>query len=149
MVPVWPGDPRRCLPLFFGEEPTTQGNRIGGTPPENVRPNIVTTKTEYLLTLQLFAVSDLELSVFLTHGEQDKEMFASGDRILSDEIALQMVLHNSAAAADNALLSSRFLCRRLIFGNQTVDSDEWREDLSVPRFRSLFPRVPKLYVNIK
>jgi hypothetical protein len=116
MRPLWPADPRRCVPFHIATEESGGQGLIGGLPPRGVVPRYEGLR--YFLTVPLFEAPQTMASVFLADlGTVLLEL--SGQ--LHPLGAVDVVLHPPAERGTNEALRSDLSPRLLVLGPEESD----------------------------
>src|SRR5512140_649870 len=102
MRPLWPADPRHCIPFHIAKPEESGGQGlIGGTPPEGVVPRYKGLR--YFLTVPLFEDPATMASVFVADLGSVLLMLSGQLHPLG---AVDVVLHPPAERGSNVALCS-------------------------------------------
>lgn len=103
---------RRCRPLTIIAADSDTGFRIGGNPPEGVRPSMVNDCTRYFATIPLGSASGVELSLFSSFADdyEDPAWLDTNMCVLHSQKSslVQFVVHSSARRAKRSRLKAEF-----------------------------------------
>jgi hypothetical protein len=134
---IKPHNRQDFIKINFVAEVGTKDNRLGGRPPQGVRPKVVESYTRYLLTLNLKA--DLAVSLFTTFDYDNPQgrfdFFSSIGQLFSeDNILIQFVLHRPIGRDSDTTLASEIPPCSFIFKDKGKDPNatnpddyEWEE----------------------
>lgn len=122
----------KCLPLTIAREDQPAGGRIGGNPPEGIRPALVTENTRYFATLA-DKEQRAELSIFISMDydlASQNSLWKNKSTMLSADCPLvQCVVHEPKPREEKSNLESELSGHGLIVEAERPDSDDPRQNI--------------------
>src|SRR5215472_4829074 len=110
--------------IVISTQDSQTGSRIGGDAPEGVRPEVVTSATQYLLTLALNEVREVSLfhSIDFDDPSNANNLYKNVSKLQPTESRIvQCVVHSPAGRSSSAELRSDLIGRALVIEPESAD----------------------------
>ena len=135
MLELYQDDHKRYKKMFISKHDSAIGARIGGNPPEGVKPEYIDENTSYFATLPISKDPAIELSIFVSFGDNfsKTDIFALRGQIHNqDSKAVQLVVHSSRPRSSSRELASEIpsyalTISRKVFKEKKGDFEEYPE----------------------
>src|SRR5580658_8685612 len=118
----------RCRPFTIARDDHSQWGKIGGNPPEGVKPSVLTEFTQYFATIKTGDPDKTELSLFISMDydlSSPNCLWKNKTRMhKADSPLVQFVFHQALPRGDDARFASKLSGHGLIIEDERPDSDD-------------------------